>query len=137
MSIPDPIFVRVSNDSDGWGGRVCRVLKTYSNGRKFVISRGETRNLHPSTLHEVAMNSHVSTVHGKCPINGNWDYYSVKIMSREFIKVEDVEDILNEVRGTENTQEKMAAAIKQKVGPLFDVSVSGRHSQNTETRVDL
>lgn len=135
--ITAPRFVKVEADSDGHAGRVGRVLRSFPSGRLLVQFGPEFRNLSPDVVKDISMNVHKSIIHGKCPINARWDYYDVEIRSESFIKVEDVDATLDLVRGLNETQEDIAAKLKKALGKFFHVSLVGRHSQNTETRVDL
>jgi NADPH-dependent 7-cyano-7-deazaguanine reductase QueF len=80
---------------------------------------------------------HTSMIHGRCPINGNWDYYTVEIRTDDFVDVADLECVLNDVRGSKKTQEDIAFEIREKVPAHCIVVLRGRHSQNTETMVEL
>lgn len=82
--------------------------------------------------------THRTTVHGKCHINGSWDYYDVEITTDQFIKVEDIESRLDlEVRGKMEPQETLAERIAKAFPSHCKITVVGRHSQNTLTTVEV
>jgi NADPH-dependent 7-cyano-7-deazaguanine reductase QueF len=88
------------------------------------------------------MNTHKAIVHGKCPINGSWDYYNVTIKTNQFVETEYVDGVMNAVRGQEITQETMASQIFDKLRwasklENFKMSLVGRHGQNNELAVEL
>ena len=78
---------------------------------------------------------HKSIVHGKCPINGRWDYYEVNVETEEFLEISELEELLDFVRGGNKTQEQMASDIALSLPYSCTVTLTGRHSQNTETVV--
>lgn len=78
---------------------------------------------------------HSSIVHGKCPVNGRWDYYEVSIQTNEFLEVSEMEETLDFVRGSKKTQEDIAKEISLSLPYHCKVTLAGRHSQNTRTVV--
>lgn len=78
---------------------------------------------------------HSSTIHGKCPINGKWDYYEVVVETEEFMEISELEELLDSYRGTNKTQEDLAKNIALQLPYSCNVKLSGRHSQNTNTVV--
>ena len=88
-----------------------------------------------STKKDLVMIRHSSMVHGKCPVNGRWDYYQVDVETKEFLEVSELEEVLDFVRGTSKTQEEIAKNISMTLPYKCKITVVGRHSQNTETVV--
>ena len=84
---------------------------------------------------------HETIVHGRCPLNDQWDYYDVDIETDEFIDVHKLEEILNDVRGLREVQEdiarRIAGMLRSKGFQTCHVTVTGRHSQNMQTTVTL
>lgn len=78
---------------------------------------------------------HESIIHGKCPINGRWDYYEVIVETEEFVEISELEELLDFHRGTNRTQEDLAKNIALQLPYSCNVKLSGRHSQNTKTVV--
>lgn len=87
-----------------------------------------------------------SEIHGRCPINGAWDYYGVEIVSDGscFIAAEKIEEILDCVRGVDDTQEDIVEAIcdcltseltNEQYESLISLSIEGRHGQNMHVEV--
>ena len=79
--------------------------------------------------------NHESMIHGKCPINGKWDYYKVVVKTEEFLEISELEELLDFHRGTNKTQEDLAKSIALQLPYSCVVELSGRHSQNTNTVV--
>ena len=79
--------------------------------------------------------THESMIHGKCPINGRWDYYKVVVETEEFVEISELEELLDFYRGTNKTQEDLAKNIALQLPHGCSVKLSGRHSQNTNTIV--
>ena len=81
--------------------------------------------------------THEFTIHAECPFvpHKQWDYYTVIIDTEEFIDVHAIEAALNEVRGARESQEKLAEAIRSKVGGNCSVMLRGSHSQGNLTTV--
>lgn len=80
---------------------------------------------------------HTSTIHGKCPLNGMWDYYSVEVRTDEFLDVSELEASLNSVRGSCATQEDIAYQLREIIPSHCVLILRGRHSQNTSSMVEL
>lgn len=80
---------------------------------------------------------HETLVHGRCPINGSWDYYTLEVRTDGFIKCEDIEAACDLVRGSELTQEAMAEQLREKLPGDCIIVLRGRHGQNTSTTVEL
>ena len=80
---------------------------------------------------------HKTLAHGKCPINGFWDYYEVEVRTDDFIKCEEIEAACDAVRGLELTQEEIANNIRERLPGHCVLVVRGRHGQNTETMIEL
>lgn len=82
---------------------------------------------------------HETLVHGRCPINGIWDYYllRIRIDSDEFVRAEDIEEAADFVRGKPLSQEDMAKQIHQSLPACCSVEMRGRHGQNCGTTVIL
>lgn len=83
------------------------------------------------------MNIHKTIIHGKCPINGSWDYYNVTIKTNEFIKCEEVEELCDFLRGKTLEQERIAEQLHATIGVKHFLKVEGRHGQNTKLAVEL
>jgi len=72
-----------------------------------------------------------------------WDYYTAIVETLGFMRVEELEEACEQVRGMEATQEDIAnalhAAIKKKPGEGvgFRLTVKGQHGQNCTTTVML
>jgi hypothetical protein len=79
--------------------------------------------------------THKSFVHGKCPINGRWDYYEVVVCTDDFVEVSELEDVLDSIRGTNKTQEELAKYISLSLPYSCVITLHGRHSQNTKTSI--
>jgi hypothetical protein len=79
------------------------------------------------------MNTYTTTVHGKCPVGRNWDYYDLQIFSATIIMCEEIERVANIVRGATMTQEKMAKQIADLL-PGVEFKLVGVHS-NVRTEV--
>ncbi len=76
---------------------------------------------------------HESIIHGKCPINGRWDYYEVLIETDDFLEISEMEEILDFARGCNKTQEVIAKEIALSLPYHCTITLTGRHSQNTKT----
>lgn len=83
------------------------------------------------------MITHKTMIHGKCPINGAWDYYEVTVRTESFIKCEDIEAVCDQVRGKGITQEEMAEELRELLPQDCSLTVRGRHGQNTQTMIEL
>lgn len=83
------------------------------------------------------MNKHETTVHGKCPINSKWDYYTLVVTTTEFIRCEDIEEICDFVRGKTMSQEEMASHLRATLPHHCSIELRGRHGQNCKTTVTL
>jgi hypothetical protein len=80
---------------------------------------------------------HSTMIHGRCPINGSWDYYDVEVRTDTFVKCEDIEAACDQVRGSELTQEAMAEELRERLPVDCVLIVRGRHGQNIETMVEI
>jgi hypothetical protein len=80
---------------------------------------------------------HKTMVHGRCPINGSWDYYTLEVRTDEFVRCEDIEEACDSVRGSEQTQERMAYELREKLPSHCVLVLQGRHGQNVQTMVEL
>jgi len=78
------------------------------------------------------MNIYKTVLHAKCPINGEWDYYELKIETEDFIKCEDLEKIANGFRGCLMTQEDIADRLASRFGANCKIVLVGNHGQNTD-----
>ena len=83
------------------------------------------------------MITHTTTIHGKCPINGAWDYYEVTVRTDAFLKCEDIEAACDQVRGKGITQEAMAEELRELLQSDCVLTVRGRHGQNIQTMIEL
>lgn len=81
------------------------------------------------------MNIHKTTIHAKCPLNGSWDYYTVTVSTKEFLKCEELEEVCDFVRGKNMEQERIADELKATLPGDCTVKLEGRHGQNTELTV--
>lgn len=80
---------------------------------------------------------HEAIIHGTCPINGRWDYYEVKVETTDFLEISELEELLDFYRGTNKTQEELAKEISLALPYNCKITLSGRHSQNTKTSVEV
>ena len=83
------------------------------------------------------MITHKTMIHGKCPINGAWDYYEVTVETESFNKCEDIEAACDRVRGKGITQEAIAAELRELLPRDCVLLVCGRHGQNMQTMIEL
>ncbi|TWU19874.1 hypothetical protein [Allorhodopirellula heiligendammensis] len=83
------------------------------------------------------MNTHETTIHGRCPINSVWDYYTLRVTTDRFVRVEDIEEMADLVRGKAMCQEDIAKELRTTLPAHCTVEVIGRHGQNCETVVRL
>ena len=83
------------------------------------------------------MNVHRTTLHGKCPLNGSWDYYELEVSTEEFFRVEELEELCDFVRGKSMSQEEMAKQLRPTLPSHCSMVLRGRHGQNCETEVRL
>lgn len=80
---------------------------------------------------------HKSTIHGRCPLGGCWDYYEVEIRTNGFVDVMELEAAFNQVRGLEHSQENIAYKLRELIPADCVLVIRGQHSQNTTTLVEL
>lgn len=80
---------------------------------------------------------HESIIHGRCPLNGNWDYYEVEIRTDDFVDIAELEAAFDKVRGSEKTQEDIANELRELIPGSCSLVIRGRHSQNTKTLIEL
>lgn len=80
---------------------------------------------------------HTTTVHGRCPLNGSWDYYTLEVRTDGFVKCEDIEAACDLVRGGEITQEDMANELRETLPADCVIVLRGRHGQNVATLVEI
>ena len=78
------------------------------------------------------MNTHKTLIHGRCPLNGCWDYYEVWFQTEEFVDVAEIEHTCDSIRGNTKTQEQMADFLKERFSACR-ITVTGRHTSNTHT----
>lgn len=76
-------------------------------------------------------------VHGRCPINGSWDYYELDVQTTEFVKCEEIEFACDQVRGSELTQESIADELKCLLPSSCKLILQGRHGQNISTTIEI
>ena len=79
------------------------------------------------------MNKHTTTIHGKCPLNGRWDYYTLTVTTDDFLRVEELEEICDFVRGKAMSQEEIADELSRTLPPHCTIEMTGRHCQNCQT----
>jgi hypothetical protein len=53
------------------------------------------------------MNHHKTTIHARCPYAPVWDYYTVIVETPAFLKCERLQEVCEEIRGKEMTQEQV------------------------------
>ena len=75
------------------------------------------------------MNYHKTTIHARCPYAPVWDYYAVTVETPDFIRCERLQEVCEEIRGKEITQEQVYEHIKKSFHAA-KVTVKGRHGQN-------
>ena len=75
------------------------------------------------------MNNHKTTVHTRCLYAPVWNYYTVIVETPDFLKCERLQEVCEEIRGKEITQEQVYEHIKSKIHAA-KVTVKGRHVQN-------
>lgn len=73
------------------------------------------------------MNSYTTKLHGRCPYAPIWDYYELTVESLEFIRTERIEEVADELRGQEITQEEMAERAKEKLPESCRIKLVGDH----------
>lgn len=82
--------------------------------------------------------THTTMIHAKCPINDEWDYYTVEIEVGGFLRAEDINSVADGIRGTTETQEGIAEQFADGIREYdYDakITIIGRHGQNVETTV--
>lgn len=82
------------------------------------------------------MNTHKTTIHTRCPYAPVWDYYTVTVTTKDFLQCEKLQEICDEIRGKELTQESVFEYIRSKIHPPALVTVKGRHGQNGRLVID-
>ena len=82
------------------------------------------------------MNIYEAKVHGKCPLNRQWDYYTLTITSEQMIVCEEIEAACNIVRGSTMTQENIADQLRKSLPDNCKMRLIGTHA-NVETTVEL
>ena len=83
------------------------------------------------------MNVHETKIHGKCPINGSWDYYDVTVFTKEFLACEELEELCDFVRGKTLEQERIAEQLHSTIAVKHKLIVEGMHGQNSVLTVQL
>jgi hypothetical protein len=76
------------------------------------------------------MNHHKTTIHARCPYAPVWDYYTVIVETPDFLKCERLQEVCEEIRGKEMTQEQVFEHLKSKIYSPAKITVKGRHGQN-------
>jgi len=76
------------------------------------------------------MNKHTTTIHIRCPYAPVWDYYTLEVCTHEHVRCEILQDICDEVRGKEMTQEDVFAFLRGKINQPATITLKGRHGQN-------
>jgi hypothetical protein len=76
------------------------------------------------------MNKHKTTVHTRCPYAPVWDYYTVIVETPDFLRCEKLQEVCEEIRGKEMTQEQVYQFLKSKIFLPATITVKGRHGQN-------
>ena len=76
------------------------------------------------------MNKHETTIHARCPYAPTWDYYTLTVETREFLQCEKLQEICDEVRGKEMTQEDVFEFVRSRIKQPAKVTLEGRHGQN-------
>ena len=77
-------------------------------------------------------NIHKTMIHARCPINGSWDYYVLRVSTDQFIKCEDLDSIANGQRGACETQERLADDLASLLPSHCKLSLTGQHGQNQD-----
>jgi len=80
---------------------------------------------------------HKTMIHGRCPVNGMWDYYTLEVRTDGFIKCEDIESACDNVRGSYLTQEAIAEHLREELPADCVLCLRGRHGQNVDTIVEI
>ncbi len=78
----------------------------------------------------MSINTHETTIHTRCPYAPIWDYYTVTIKTKEFIRCEEIQRVCDEVRGREMSQEDVFKFLRANITNLADITLEGRHGQN-------
>ena len=81
------------------------------------------------------MNIHTTTIHTRCPYAPTWDYYTLTVETREFLQCEKLQEICDEVRGKEITQEAVFEFLRERIKPPAKITLVGRHGQNGRLRI--
>lgn len=76
------------------------------------------------------MNIHETTIHARCPYAPTWDYYIFTVETREFLQCEKLQELCDEVRGKEMTQEAIFEFLRGRIKPPAKLTLSGQHGQN-------
>jgi hypothetical protein len=80
---------------------------------------------------------HTFTIHAECPFveHKQWDYYAVEVQTEDVVDVHFLESVMDQVRGLRTSQEEIAELIKRNLSCEAIVTVTGKHSQNSATKV--
>ncbi len=73
---------------------------------------------------------HQTIVHARCPYAPVWDYYTVIVKTPDFLRCERLQEVCDQIRGKEMTQEDIWDHISSIIYPPAQVIVKGRHGQN-------
>ncbi len=76
------------------------------------------------------MNHHETTIHARCPYAPVWDYYTLTVVTPDFIRREELQRICNTVRGQEMTQEDVFVALRKAINQPASLTLEGCHGQN-------
>jgi hypothetical protein len=76
------------------------------------------------------MNQHKTTIHIRCPFAPVWDYYTVVVFTKELLKCERLQELCDDIRGKEITQEAAWQYLRDNLPHHCDITVKGRHGAN-------
>jgi hypothetical protein len=76
------------------------------------------------------MNKHETTIHARCPYAPVWDYYTLTIETHEFLQCEKLQEICDEVRGKDMTQEAVFEFVSHKLPVPGKLTIVGQHGTN-------
>lgn len=76
------------------------------------------------------MNIHKTMVHARCPYQPVWDYYVAEFKSETFIQCEFIQEVCEEIRGKQMTQEQVFEHLRNNFPLSVKITLKGRHGQN-------
>lgn len=78
---------------------------------------------------------HRFTIHAICPfIEGQWDYYDVILNTEDIVEVNELDRLLDGVRGMKAPQEQIAMVLREILPISVRIETVGRHSLTSQTK---